>query len=213
MKKILLILCVMVVGLNACTTRQDVIDSGVASPYFDGTIMDFLRADDYNWKLTVQMIERAGLTDLFEGKDTNFPEITFWGVKSYSIQRYIWDEQTKNGKNIKSVEDIPVEECRELILRYVSKGKLLKKDVLYRNMEYLISDPKQNGKTVVTCLAGNQFYAYLEVEPYGGVADGGAVHLLLHSPKYGKIPMATPDIQPENGVVHALNYGHEFGKI
>ena len=65
----------------------------------------------------------------------------------------------------------------------------------------------------MTCLAGNSFYAYLEVQPYGGVADGGPVTLRLYSPVYSKIPMATPDIQPANGVVHALNYGHAFGEI
>lgn len=211
MEKILLILGLWV-GINACSTQQDVIDTGVASPYYDGTIMDFLRADAYNWELTVKMIEHAGLTDLFEGKDERYPEITFWGLKSWSIQRYIWDQQVA-GKNINSVEDIPEEECREILLRYVSKGKLLKKDAAYRNMDYLISDPAQEGKTVVNCLAGNSFYAYREIESYGGVAGGGAEHLLLYSPQYGKIPMATPDLQPENGVVHALNYGHEFGKI
>ncbi len=212
MKNILLVVCVLI-GLSACDTQQDVIDTGTASPYFEGTVMDFLRADAYNWELTVKMIERAGLTDLFEGRDESMPEITFWGLKSYSIQRYIWDEQIKNGKNIQSVDDISVEDCRAFILRYVSKGKLLKKDIAYRNMEYQISDERQDGKTTVTCLAGNRFYAYLETSPYGGVADGGAVTLKLYSPVYGKIPMATPDIQPTNGVVHALNYGHAFGEI
>ena len=212
MKNILLILCFLV-SLSACDTQQDVIDTGTASPYFDGTMMEFLRADDYNWELTVKMIERAGLTDLFEGRVDTLPEITFWGLKSYSIQRYICDEQMKNGNNIQSVEDISVKDCRNFILHYVSKGKLLKKDIAYRNMDYQIFDERQEGRTVITCLAGNQFYAYLEVSPYGGVADGGAVTLKLYSPVYEKIPMATPDIQPKNGVIHALNYGHAFGKI
>lgn len=212
MKDILLILCFLV-GLSACDTQQHVIDTGTASPYFDGTMMEFLRADAYNWELTVKMIERAGLTDLFEGRVDTLPEITFWGLKSYSIQRYIWDEQMKNGNNIQSVEDISVKDCRNFILHYVSKGKLLKKDIAYRNMDYQIFDERQEGRTVITCLAGNQFYAYLETSPYGGVADGGAVTLKLYSPVYEKIPMATPDIQPKNGVIHALNYGHAFGKI
>ena len=212
MKNVFLMICVLL-GMNACNTQQDVIDTGVASPYFEGTIMDFLRADSYNWELTVKMIERAGLVDLFEGKDDEYPEITFWGPKSYSIQRYIWDEQFKNGSNIQSVDDIPVEDCRAFILRYVSKGKLLKKDVAYRNTEYQINDKRQDRRTLVTCLAGNSFYAYLEVQPYGGVADGGPVTLRLYSPVYSKIPMATPDIQTANGGVHAWNDGHAFGEI
>ena len=50
----------------ACDTEQKVIDTGVSNPYFDGTIMDYLRSNNKNWDLTVEMIEHAGLTDLFE---------------------------------------------------------------------------------------------------------------------------------------------------
>ena len=39
-----------------------------------------MRGDTYNWELTVQMIEHAGLTDLFEGKVDTMPVITFWGI-------------------------------------------------------------------------------------------------------------------------------------
>lgn len=52
----------------ACDTEQKVIDTGVSNPYFDGTIMDYLRSNNKNWDLTVEMIEHAGLTDLFEGR-------------------------------------------------------------------------------------------------------------------------------------------------
>ncbi|MFR7807856.1 MAG: hypothetical protein ACLU4N_00325 [Butyricimonas faecihominis] len=69
MKKILIILVLFLVFCNISCTRQGVYDTGISSPYFDGTIMDYLRSDDYNWQLTVEMIEHAGLTDLFEGKD------------------------------------------------------------------------------------------------------------------------------------------------
>ena len=64
--------------LSACT-QQDVINSGVSSPYHDCNMMDYMRGDTYNWELTVQMIEHAGLTDLFEGKVDTMPVITFWG--------------------------------------------------------------------------------------------------------------------------------------
>ena len=66
MKKILIGLSMCIVCF-ACTTKQDVIDGGVSSPYYDGTIMEYLRSNTEQWGYTVQMIERAGLTDLFEG--------------------------------------------------------------------------------------------------------------------------------------------------
>ena len=64
MRAIILILCCVWI-LSACT-QQDVINSGVSSPYHDCNMMDYMRGDTYNWELTVQMIEHAGLTDLFE---------------------------------------------------------------------------------------------------------------------------------------------------
>ena len=55
--------------LTSCDTAQDWIDTGVSSPYHDCSIMEYLRGDQYNWELTVQMIERGGLTAMFEGTD------------------------------------------------------------------------------------------------------------------------------------------------
>ncbi len=214
MRKIIIYLFLLI-GVIACDTKQDVIDTGISSPYFDGNMMEYLRSDSYNWELTVKMIERAGLADLFEGRVDTLPEITFFGPKSYSILRFLLDSQYDDPSQgvFTSVEDIPVAKCREFILKYVVKGKHLKASIGYRNMDYIISDPKQDGGTVFECLGGNKVRAYLEGSSYAGVAGAGAVKLMLHSLQEGKVPMATPDIQPLNGVVHALNYGHKLGKI
>ena len=61
-------------GLSACDTKQDWFDSGISSPYHDCSIMEYLQKDTANWKLTVELIERAELTQLFEGKDPNYKD-------------------------------------------------------------------------------------------------------------------------------------------
>lgn len=53
MKKILIGLSMCIVCF-ACTTKQDVIDGGVSSPYYDGTIMEYLRSNTEQWGYTVQ---------------------------------------------------------------------------------------------------------------------------------------------------------------
>ena len=200
--------------LSACT-QQNVINTGVSSPYHDCNIMDYLRSDKYNWELTVQMIEHAGLTDLFEGRVDTLPEITFWGIPSYSIQRFIFDSQ--ENEDIETVytkvTEIPQSLCREFLLKHVTKGKILKADIAYKNKKYEINEEGQDGGTWITCLAGNRFIAYREGSDYGGVPDAGSVSLKCWSFKWGKIPMASPDIQPTNGVVHALNYSYRLGHI
>ena len=81
---------------------------------------------------------------------------------SYSILRFLLDSQYDDPSQgvFTSVEDIPVAKCREFILKYVVKGKHLKASIGYRNMDYIISDPKQDGGTVFECL-GAVSYTHL----------------------------------------------------
>ena len=55
MKKILIGLSMCIVCF-ACTTKQDVIDGGVASPYYEGTIMEYLRSNTEQLGYKVQII-------------------------------------------------------------------------------------------------------------------------------------------------------------
>lgn len=202
--------------LSSCTTKQIIIDTGTTNPLYDGSIMKYLRADNYNWELTVEMIERAGLTDLFEGQVDTLPQITFWGPTSLTIFRFLMDTQNKTGYPgpYYKVADIPVATCREYILKHVTKGKYLKEGIGYRNLDYDISSPDQNGGTVFKTIYGNSVRAFLTVSSYGGVSGAGPTELNLFSiTAHRIIPMATPDIQPTNGVIHALNYGYEFPDI
>lgn len=47
MKRIAIIIFVLA-GFAACDTQQDVIDTGISSPYFEGNMMEYLRSDAYN---------------------------------------------------------------------------------------------------------------------------------------------------------------------
>lgn len=204
-----ILICISVLFMLAsCDTKQDWIDTGVASPFHDCTIMEFLRKDNYNWELTVQMIERAGLTDLFEGKVDTMPEITFFAPPSYSVLRYLWDN------DLETVSELSLDFCREMVLKHVVKGKILKSDIAYRNPDYLITDLKQEGGSELISVGGNRLKAYVDKSEYGGVPDVGPETMFLYSFSVRSfVPLATPDIQPTNGVVHALNYNYVLGKI
>ena len=207
LKYIFMGICVLVT-FAACDTKQDWIDTGVASPYHDCSIMEYLRRDKYNWELTVEMIERAGLTDLFEGNDPDYEEITFFALPSYSVLRYLWDN------DMETVNELTPEFCREILLKHVVKGKVLKSGIAYRNPDYVITDAKQDGGTELVCLGGNRLKAYVDKSSYGGVPDAGPETMYLYSFSVrDHVPLATPDIQPLNGVVHALNYNYVLGRI
>lgn len=210
MERIYKVLVSMVVigTLVSCNTQQDVWDTGISSPYHDCTIMEYLQGDSYNWALTVELIERAGLTDLFEGRVDTLPEITFWGFPSYSVKRYLLD----NG--LISVKEMEESECRELVLKHVVKGKVLKKDVAFRDKDYYIYDQEQTGGTELITLGESLLKAYIDKTKYSGVPESGAEVLYLYSfSAKTMVPLACPDIQPINGVVHSLNYNYVLGKI
>lgn len=199
-----------------CDPKQNVIYTGVSNPYFDGTIMDYLRSNDKNWDLTIEMIERAGLVDLFEGQVDSCEEITFFAPPAYSIQRFIWEsqEKPKDGYTYQNVADIPVDSCRSYILRCVVKGKYLKENVGFRNESYRLMDEEQDGGTLLKMLDGNFVRACEEKSDWKGVPDIGPTSLQLWSiTRQIQVIVASPDIQPQNGVVHALEYGFDFGKI
>lgn len=199
----------MVAGVFASyDPKQDVWDSGVSSPYHDCSIMEYLRGDDYNWELTVELIEHAGLTDLFEGQVDTLPEITFWGFPSLSVLRYLY------ANNLESVSEIDVETSRELVLMHVTKGKVLKADIAERDEEYYIYDEEQTGGTDLYTLTGNHLKAYIDKQDYLFLPDGGSEDMYLYSfTAEVMVPLASPDIQPLNGVVHSLDYSYELGDI
>lgn len=215
MKKIFIILSVLIFCMS-CETKQEIIDGGVASPYYEGTIMEYLRSNTEQWGYTVQMIERAGLVDLFDGLVDTVQSMTFFAPPSFAIHRYLMEHKygEVEEERYESIQDIPVDLCRELILKHVVVGRYLKEDVEFRSMDYGIYAKEQDGGTHFTCIGGNEVIAYLEKNSYKGVPAAGAIEMFLYSVSVGKmIPLATPNIQPKNGVVHALNYGYNFGKI
>ncbi len=209
MKKIynILVYFSIVISLVSCTA-QNWYDSGVSSPYHDCSIMEYLRGDSYNWELTVKLIERAGLTDMFEGKDPNYKEITFFFFSSYSILRYLWDN------DMESVDEMSAEDCKTIVLKHVLNKKYLKADFAYQNVDYTIDDELQDGGTDVVTLGGSHLRIYRDKSAYGGVPDAGPETMYIYSfTKATMVPLATPDIQPLNGVVHALNYNYGLGRL
>ncbi|WP_018338145.1 hypothetical protein [Butyricimonas synergistica] len=206
MKKILLG-CMVLLIFVACT-KQTVYDTGISSPYYEGSIMDYLRSNDYEWGYTVQLIEQAGLSDLFEGRVDSLPEITFLGIPSMTVERYMYE------KRYDSIQQIDPDIAKFMVLQHVTKGKILKKDVAYRNREYKANDPLQDGCTDITMLQGNKVRFWRDKSDYAGVPDAGAETMSLWSLQTNlQIPMSSPDIQPENGVVHALNYNYVLSFI
>ena len=192
--------------LASCTTKDNFIDTGVSNGVHEGSIYEYLHTSSYNWDSTILVIERAGLIDLFSGKDSEYPQITFWGPTNHSIRRYLYEN------DMEKVEEMDIELCRNMILKHIVKGKFLKDDI--DMMKPDISSDEIKGGTKFTCLGGNLIHAYRTQPIYNGGANVGPTYLFLRSiSEDTDVPLASPDIQCDNGVVHSLNYNYTFGDI
>lgn len=210
MKRIYLIIAV--IALFASCQKQEFIDTGKAEAPVDKTMLEYMKGDDYNWGYTVAMIERAGLTDLFEGKDPNHPDITFLGPTSISIRKWMYHEQRdwETWEIVKpsyfEMSEVPVETCKEMILAHVIPEKLMKS-----NIPEGVTTPITGGKKYTT-LYGNEVWMGTYQTSYSGVPKLGPLVLNLIGYKL-KLTLASIDIECENGVVHSLHYDYFLGEI
>ena len=109
----ILLICITVTLLASCEKDYQH-DTGLADGYHDCSMMDYLRSDHNNWDSIVVAIEYAGLTDIFEGTNPDYKEITFFGPTNMSIRKFFL-EQT--GETIyHSIREIPVELVRDCLL-------------------------------------------------------------------------------------------------
>ena len=204
MKYILLI--VLMGFLSGCDPQNNYIDTGISNGKHDCSMYEYFRSDSKNWSLLVQMIQKAELVPLFEGKDPNYPQITFWGPTNYSIRRYILDWEIVGG-----IESMSKAFCEKIILMHVVKERIMKEEINFR-----IPDPsgKLVGATELLTEGGVKLLAYRERDVWAGVANARAIILHLHSQSSdSKIPLASPNIETLSGVVHSLNGNYTLGDM
>lgn len=184
--------------LSSCT-EKNFIDTGKASGIFNGSMMEYLRAHQQDWDITVEVIDYAGLTDLFDGKDPKYKEITFFGPTKLSILRYMLENK------IEKVSDRSKEEWRQMMLKYVIEGKHMKES-------FTKGGVKEGGDNVST-LGDYTIRVYKQTDSYNTKPEAGAVVLYVQFANRSPYGIASADIEPNNGAVHSLPYGYTFGKL
>ena len=161
-------------------------------------MMDYLRSDHNNWDSIVVAIEYAGLTDIFEGTNPDYKEITFFGPTNMSIRKFFL-EQT--GEAIyHTIREIPVELVKDMILAYLVEGKKMKETFDYEVKGTL------TGGTEVYSLNNVKLRVYRTQSEFNGIPDIGAEGLKIHAEISGQMAsIASADIESYNGVVHSLS--------
>ena len=109
--------------LSAGCTDYNLEDTGLADGNHNTTMLEYFKGDPYNFDSLQVMIRHAGLEDIFEGKSQYGNNITCFGITNHSIRRYMLENE------ITSIQDMPVDECRRMVLDCVTAQRIMLDDV------------------------------------------------------------------------------------
>lgn len=202
MKNILTAIAVAALTLTGVgCTDYNLVDTGVANGDHQTTMWDYLKLDSYNWDSTRVMIDRANLRSVFEGTSEYGKNITFFGPTNHSIRRYL----LANG--LKRVSDIPVDECREMLLDCVLPQRTMLDEFVPGRPSADADKVIGTGGKMYRMASGKQLWIYNFRTSYNGVPEAGPVAIFIVSPLTTKTTqVASSNIKTLTGVVHSLDY-------
>lgn len=184
-------------------------DTGLANGKHDCSVWEYMQQDGTNWDSVIMMIQRAGLQSIFDGSNPQYSEITFFGPVNYAVRQFLYKTEDEEGERIyHSIQDVPVEICRQMVLSHVVPKRMLEKD-----FDYEIKGTDTGG-TIVQTLTGIDLRVYRIKTPYNGIPDIGPEYLAIHALEKGhKADVASADIECTNGIVHSLSNSYEMVEL
>lgn len=200
--------------LLASCTKEYYDDGGVHNAKYDGTIMQFLKSRPELFDTLVKVIEYTKYAQLLNDPKAN---VTFFAPTNQSIKRSMLALNRQlyfSGQDsTHSVAQVAPEVWEKFLGLYIYNDKFLLKDypqidttnlLVYPGQGYIsISGKPMNIGTVYNDVVSKNSAGIEQIVKYAGYRQ-----LLIN---YSN-PIATSDIQPNNGVLHVLNFSrHTFG--
>ncbi len=195
-------------------TDWNYIDTGIHDPnqHINQTMYSYLSENTKQFYLTTALIERAGLRNLFEGKDASHHNIMFIAPGKYAVMAGMIRKgyaktvvKDKDGKldfdYLKDIENIPVDVCKSIILSYTF-------DKIYLRDEFPEGRRGEGpefgeGGEVLTSINGNKIWFYRQKTAYGNFTDVPVNTIIgIEVDSKTDLYLQTTDIKVKNGVVH-----------
>lgn len=214
-KTIIAVLVIAACFLAGCKKDSYYYDTGVHQAKYDGTILDYLKAKPFIFDSLVMAIKVAGMEDVFQKEN-----VTFFAPPSSCIHKAIVNlnaDLRNNGKDtVSQLGQVQPQVWKDMLSEYVFKDT------------YLLKDIPQVDTLALTAFPGQGYVSYggrtMNIGVFYNSANGvkyvGYRQLILSyipdfsNPTVGllNVPIATSDIQPTNGVIHALQFqNHVLG--
>lgn len=221
-KKIALIFTVVVLFLASACNKEYYVDTGVLTPNYNGTILQYLKSKPAMFDTTVRVIALAGMEDVLDKE-----KVTFFAPTSSSIYKSVKALNAfliQNGRDtVKELSQIKREVWRKTLSQYIFKGTNQLKD--YPQLDTL----------AYTAFPGQSYASYgdngriMNIGVIFNDAVGGSTSIkyagyrqlfLSYIKDFTKpqqslvnIPVATSDIIPTNGIIHVLRQATLSGSI
>lgn len=179
--------------------EKNFIEGELPEPVFKGSMWDYFNSRPKAWGLTCQLITRAGLVDLIQGKDPEYPQITFFAPTEIGLYIYLYEH------GYESIDDIPQKDCKQLILSYIIPERRMREECSFEEKGTL------TGGTEKYTLNDLKLRIYQVKGAFQGMEDIGPTTLGIHFKDLGFIyNVASSDLQTDNGIVHALGTENKF---
>lgn len=192
--------------LSAGCTDYNLEDTGLADGNHNTTMLEYFKGDPYNFDSLQVMIRHAGLEDIFEGKSQYGNNITCFGITNHSIRRYMLENE------ITSIQDMPVDECRRMVLDCVTAQRIMLDDVPEGAPSTDLETPIGTGGETITMLSGKRLWIYTYRDTYNDVPKAGPKRIYIVSEETTKSSkVASHNITTNIGVVHSLVYDFTLG--
>ena len=216
-KKLIIGALIAVVAFTMGCKKDYYEDTGIHTPNFNGTVMQYLEAKPEYFDSVIKVIKLAGMEDVFKKE-----QITFFAPADSSIKRtinYVNQNLEALGKPLVTrLEQIKPEVWRRQLSRYVFKEKKSMNDFRQIDVDNLSAYPGQ----IYASYDGLLMNVGVIYDDAGGVKYAGYRHMLLSFIPSASAPrdfaswypayVASVNIAPTNGYVHALIYStHYFG--
>lgn len=208
---------------TGCKKYEHYLDTGITNAKYNGNILQYLESKPLQFDTLAQVIKLAGMEEVFKNE-----EITFFAPQDPSIGDAINRLNTYlnfTGKDsVRTLSDIKPKAWKEILSMYVYKGTNRLKD--YRQVDTLALDTysgqgylSYNGSALNIGVIFNDAVNGPKEKPISIKYAGYRQLMLSYIPDLSRpksfwvnAPVSSSDINPTNGIVHALKFSnHSFG--
>jgi hypothetical protein len=216
-KLVPLAVCAVLLSGMGCQKKDYFQNTGTHEANFQGNVLQYLQSKPGVFDSVVKIIHLAGMDEVFENE-----EITFFAPADSSIRstlRLLNSALAMLGQpEVKRMEQIKPEVWRQQLSRYLFKGKKSMNDYPQLDPDNVSAYPGR----IYSSYNGEIMNVGVIYDDAGGVKYAGYRQLVLSYIPSQSTPLdyqswypvfvASVNIAPENGFVHALRFSlHNFG--